>query len=34
MTLLEILIGVIAIAFVVGLFVLARLATRVGRAGG
>jgi hypothetical protein len=32
MTLLEILIGVIAIAFVVGLFVLARLATRVGRA--
>ena len=32
MTLLEILIGVIAIAFVAGLFVLARLATRVGRA--
>lgn len=32
MTLLEILIGVIAIALVVGLLVLARLATRVGRA--
>jgi hypothetical protein len=32
MTLLEVLIGVIAIALVVGLFVLARLATRVGRA--
>jgi len=32
MTLLEVLIGVIAVAFVVGLFVLARLATRVGRA--
>jgi chorismate synthase len=32
MTILEILIGVIAIALVVGLFVLARLATRVGQA--
>jgi hypothetical protein len=32
MTLLEAFIGVIAIALVVGLFVLARLATRVGRA--
>ena len=32
MTMLELLIGVIAIALVVGLFVLARLATRVGRA--
>ena len=32
MTLLEVLVGVIAVAFVVGLFVLARLATRVGRA--
>lgn len=32
MTILEVFIGVIAIALVVGLFVLARLATRVGRA--
>jgi hypothetical protein len=32
MTLLEVFIGVIAIALVVGLFVLARLATRVGQA--
>jgi len=32
MTILEVLIGVIAISLVVGLFVLARLATRVGRA--
>lgn len=32
MTIIEVLIGVIAIALVVGLFVLARLATRVGRA--
>jgi hypothetical protein len=32
MTILEVLIGVITIALVLGLFVLARLATRVGRA--